>query len=90
MPQNYIIEKLSPIEEYQNIEVYVNGEVVCASTLILNKFIEYLLKYSLEYNIKNIILRGPKEYTSYFQENISSQAKSKYSINDLVITLLER
>lgn len=82
-----ILSVLKPFELEQTIYVYESGNKIDAIKTPLDKFIPSVFKLSKQYDVKQVELVGPKQYSKGIKNQIEKKEIEQYGSNNLEIII---
>ena len=83
-----IIAVLRPFDRKQNLYVFEDGNKIANTQTTLDDFNATIFKLHQEYDVDQIDLTGPKQFSRGLKHKLESAEIEKYSENNLIINII--
>ena len=84
---DHVVVSFHPFDFKQQVMIYQNGECKKVIPVTVDELSEAIVNICNTYNIDTVDIRGEKQFTEKFKEEIKKQNLTIYNKNNLKITL---
>lgn len=83
-----IIAILRPFDRKQNVYVYEDNNKIAAHQVTLDDFNTFMFQLNQQYDVTQIDLSGPKQFSRGIKRRLEEEEIKKYSENKLNINII--